>query len=121
MRWGKRRPSCRRWALVALWDALAHSLAADRPAGFRPEGELRELPRLFHAVCGDHPELPQVEQSIEALNDLRTKHISRGVTRWSVRLTALPGIVADCLRVIERLEPSLGVEVGSILDVTMLS
>lgn len=102
----RRRPTAWRWALVALWDALAHALAANRPAGFRPEGGLRELPRLFHAVCGERPELPQVEQSVETLNDLRTRHITSGVTRWPVDLKRqLPGTFLDCLRVIGRLHP----------------
>jgi hypothetical protein len=30
----KRRPTAWRWALVALWDALAHAFAAHRPADF---------------------------------------------------------------------------------------
>ncbi len=101
----KRRPTAWRWALVALWDALAHTLAAHRPAGFRPEAGLRELPRLFRAVSEEHPELPQVGQSIEPINDLRTRHITRGVTRWPVDLKRqLPGAFHDCLRIVGRLE-----------------
>ena len=103
----KRRPTAWRWALVALWDALAHALAAHRPAGFAPESGLLELPRLFHAVSREHPELPQVEQSVETINDLRTRHISKGVTRWPVDFKQLPGMFSDCLRVIRRLEPSV--------------
>jgi len=99
----KRRPTAWRWALVALWDALAHALAANRPAGFAPVSGLLELPRLFRAVSAEHPELPQVEQSVETINDLRTRHISRGVTRWPVELKQLPGIFLDCLRVVSRL------------------
>lgn len=115
LRFVKRRPTAWRWALVALWDALAHALAANRPAGFRPEAGLRELPCLFHAVCGEHPELPQVEQSVETLNDLRTQHISLGVTRWPVDLKKqLPGIFHDCLRVIQRLLPEA--KCGAVVD-----
>lgn len=106
LRLAKRQPTAWRWALVALWDALAHALAANRPPEFRPESGARELPRLFQAVYGEHPELPQVEHSIEMLNDLRTRHIARGVTRWPVELRReLPGIFLDCLRVVGRLEP----------------
>ena len=32
----KRRPTAWRWALVTLWNALAHPLATHRPAGVRP-------------------------------------------------------------------------------------
>ena len=103
----KRRPTAWRWAVVALWDALAHALAAHRPAGFVPESGLRELPRLFSAVSREHPELPQVEQSIERINDLRTRHITKGVTRWPVELKQLPGMFSDCLRVIGRVDSTV--------------
>jgi hypothetical protein len=104
----KRRPTAWRWAVVALWDALAHALAAHRPAGFVRQTGLLELPRLFRAVSGEHPELPQVEQSVETINDLRTRHIAKGVTRWPVDLKKqLPGMFGDCLRVMRRLEPAV--------------
>jgi len=110
----KRRPTAWRWALVALWDALAHTLVAHRPAGFAPGSGLLELPSLFRAVSAEHPELPQVEQSVETINDLRTRHITMGVTRWPVELNQLRGQCMDCLRVIRRLEPVVADTIRSI-------
>src|ERR1043166_148387 len=105
----KRRPTAWRWALVALWDALAHALAAHRPAGFAFETGLLELPRLFRTVSGEHPELPQVDQTVESINDLRTRHLTKGVTRWPVELKKeLQGTCLDCLKVIRRLHPTVG-------------
>lgn len=100
----KHRPTAWRYALVALWDALAHALVAHRPSGFEMGHGFGALTRLFRAIAAERPELPQVEKSIEAIDDLRTRHIHQGVTRWPVALQQLPGIFLDCLRVIQRLE-----------------
>lgn len=64
----KRRRTAWRWALVALWGAMAHALAAKRPAGIRAEAGPRKLPRIFRAAGGERPELPQAKRSMELLN-----------------------------------------------------
>jgi len=109
-----RRPSSWRWALVALWEALAHALAAHRPGDFRPRGGLGELSRLFLAVSGMYPELPQVGTAIEEIDRLRTRFITAAVTRWPVSRKRLPGIFIDCLRVVHRLEPSAASPLGIV-------
>jgi hypothetical protein len=102
----RRRPTAWRWAVVCLWTALAHALASHRPAGSQLGAGPGELPRLFRAVAFEHPELPQVETSIDLVDQLRTTWVRVGVTRWPVPLQKLPGLFLDCLRVIHRLEPS---------------
>jgi hypothetical protein len=103
----RRRPTHWRWALVALYDALGHTLAAHRPASFLPYTGLGQLTRLFDAVVEEHPELPQVRASVETVDRLRTTWIARGVTRWPVGLKKeLPGVFLDCVRIIGALEPT---------------
>lgn len=106
LRYVKRRPTHWRWALVAIYDALGHTLAEHLPANFLPYAGLGQLTRLFDAVAAEMPELPQVRSSVELVDRLRTAHITRGVTLWPVRLGQLPDIFADCERVIRRLRKS---------------
>lgn len=106
MRFVGRRPTAWRWVVLATWNALAHALAIERPIGYLPRPGTDQLPQLFRAVCTVRPELPQVGRAIEALNEIRTGHFARGVTRWPVNLkTELPGIVEDRLRVVRRMCP----------------
>ncbi len=113
----KRRPTAWRWAVVALYDALGHALAAHRPENFWLEEALGQLTALFDAVAAERPELPQVRDAIHLVDRLRTTFIADGVTRWPVRLKELPGIFDDCLRVIRRLEPEAGVGCDAALEV----
>jgi hypothetical protein len=99
----KRRPTHWRWALVALYEALGHTLAAHRPPTFLPYTGLGQLARLFDAVARERPELPQVRASVEEVDRLRTTYITWSVTRWPIDLNHLPDGFLDCLRVIQRL------------------
>lgn len=63
-----------------------------------------QLLRLFDAVAGEMPELPQVRVSVEIVDRLRTTCLPRSVTRWPVELKQLPGIADDCRRLIARLQ-----------------
>jgi len=105
----KRRPTSWRWAIVALYDALGHALAASRPENFWPEESLGQLTALYDAVAAERPELPQVGDAVHFIDRLRTTFIADGVTRWPVNLKELPSIFESCLRVIRRLEPEAGV------------
>ena len=100
-------PSNWRWAVIALHEALAQALELQLPN----TGKDRPLPEQFHLVEQEHPELPQVQASIEMIDRLRTKHITAGVPSWPVSQAKLPGVVLDCLRVIERLESGLETEI----------
>ena len=112
----KRRPTHWRWALVALYEALGHTLAQHRPPSFLPYTGLGQLTRLFDAVVGEHAELPQVRASVEEIDRLRTTWITRGVTRWPVALKTLSEVFLDCLRVAARLESAMRVEIASVYD-----
>lgn len=104
----RQRPTTWRYVPVALWDALAHALMSVRPVGCGEHLGPGALTQLFCAVAAERPALPQVETSIELIDQLRCVHITKGVTRWPVPLERLPGIFMDGLRVIDRLE--LGTE-----------
>lgn len=103
----KRRPTAWRHVIVALWDALAHVLIANKPGGYEVKLGPGEMVRLFRAVATERPELPQVEKSIELIDDLRSRWLPAGVTRWPVELDRLPGIVEDGIRAINRLAPDI--------------
>jgi hypothetical protein len=111
LRYVKRRPTHWRWALVALHDALGHTLAAHRPSTFLPYTGLGQLTRLFDAVAGEYPDLPQVRTSVQEIDRLRTTYVTWGVTRWPVELKRLPEIFLDCVRVIQRLDSGTRVAV----------
>jgi hypothetical protein len=99
----KRRPTHWRWALVALYNALGHILALHRPASFLPYTGIGQLTKMFDAVAAERLELSLVRESVELVDQLRTRHITLGVTRWPANLKKLPGVFLDCLRVIHRL------------------
>jgi hypothetical protein len=106
LRFVKRKPTYWRWALVAMYEALGHTLAEHLPATFLPYSGLGQLTKMFDAMAGEHPELPQVRESFEMIERLRTTYITWGVTRWPVDAKKeLPGIFLDCLSVIRRLHP----------------
>lgn len=81
LQWVKRRPTHWRWALVALYETVGHTLAAHRPVTFLPYTGIGQLTKLFDVVVGEHPELPQVRESVEEIDRLRTTCITWGVTR----------------------------------------
>ncbi|NOT34438.1 MAG: hypothetical protein HOP12_09740 [Candidatus Eisenbacteria bacterium] len=114
LRFVKRRPTHWRWALVALYEALGHTLAAHRPATFLPYTGLDQVTRLFDAVVGENPELPQVRESVGMIDRLRTTYITWGITRWPVGLNNLPGIFIDCIQVMRRHDATAETSLGGI-------
>lgn len=110
----RRRTTQWRSAIIHLWGALAEVLTKNKPDSIVVGSGPGELSRLFRAVALERPELPQVESSVEVLDDLRTRWLRVGVTRWPVSLGKLPGIFLDGLRVIQRLEPGVEVPTAAV-------
>ena len=103
--------------IIAMYDTLGHALAKHRPATCVDDPRPGQLVRLFDVVVTERPEPSRVRVSVDVVDRLRTTHLRRGVMRWPVRLPALPAIALDCLRVIQRVESSVGSPVGRLLDV----
>jgi len=102
----KRRPTHWRWALVALYMALGHTLAMHRPPTFLPYMGIGQLTKLYEAVAAEHPEIADFRPAVEEIDRLRTTWITRAVTGWPVEVKKLPGLFLDGARVIERVDPS---------------
>lgn len=100
----KRRPTHWRWALVALYNALGHTLAAHRPESFLPYGGLGQLTKLFEAVAKVHPEIAPAKKAVEEIDRLRTTWITRAVAAWPVDVNTLPPLFLDSLKLIRALE-----------------
>jgi hypothetical protein len=115
LRWVKRRPTSWRWALVALYNALGHTLAAHCPASFLPYTGIGQLTKLFEAVLAEHPEIADARSAVEEIDRLRTTWITRAVTSWPVDLKGLPRSFLECLRVIDNLEPHI-IECGPAMN-----
>jgi hypothetical protein len=113
----KRRPTHWRWALVVLYNALGHTLAARRPATFLPYTGIGQLTKMFDAVAGEQPELLQVRDSVKTIDRLRTTYITWGVTRWPIGPSELPGMFLDSLGVIRSLEPPIVLQLTAVEEV----
>ena len=64
----EKRPTSWRWALVALYNALGHTLAAHRPASFLPYTGIGQLTKLFEAVSAEHPEIADAREAVERID-----------------------------------------------------
>jgi len=99
----KRRPTHWRWALVALYNALGHTLAMHRPPTFLPYLGIGQLTKLFEAVASEHPEIVDSRAAVEKIDRLRTTWITRAVTGWPVDPGALGTLFRECTRAIHTL------------------
>lgn len=106
----KRRPTHWRWALVALYEAVGHTLAQHRPASFLLYSGVRQVSKLFDAVAEEHPEIASARKAVEEVDRLRTTWITRAVTAWPVGSEQLPVIFRDARWVICHLEPASGLD-----------
>lgn len=99
LRWVKRRPTHWRWALVALYNGVGHTLAAHRPTTFLPYTGIGQLSKLFEAVAAEHPEIADGREAVEEIDRLRTVWITKAVERWPAGSELLPRRFLDCLQI----------------------
>lgn len=105
LRFVKRRPTHWRWALVALYSALVHTLAMHRPPTFLPYMGIGQLTKLFDAVILERPEIADAREAVEGIDRLRTVWITRAFTQWPVDAKNLPTVFLDAIWVVGKLAP----------------
>jgi hypothetical protein len=91
--------------VVALYEALGHSLALRRPDSFLPYEGLGQVSKLFEAVAVEHPAIAPARKAVGGIEQLRCVWITHAVTNWPTRGTLPPLFVAS-LNALMALTPS---------------
>lgn len=107
LRWVQRRPTSWRWAIVALYNSLGHSLAKHRPADYQDDPGPGQLLRLFDAVPKSRPEIRRHRTAVEEVERLRCTWITRAVSAWPIGLEQLSDLMAAALEVIRWMMPGM--------------